>query len=90
MTISSNQVSMTATRALIVTAPAAGCFMQIVNTGSNTVYLGGASVTSSNGVALIANWIQPMQLGPNEALYGICASGQTATIGYMLTSAPLA
>ena len=90
MTIENNQVNMTATAALIISGPLAGGLLNIVNTGSNVVYLGDANVTSANGLALIANWLHSIRIGPGEAVYGICASGQTSKIGYMLTELPQA
>jgi len=88
MTITQNQVSVGATATLIVPAPVAGGIAHLVNTGSNTVYLGNSAVTDSTGAALIANWFHSMTLGPGEALYGACGSGKSTTVGYTLTVQP--
>jgi len=90
MALQNNQLTVQATATLIVSATAAGCIAHIVNTGSNAVYLGGPTVTDSTGVALIANWIHPIPLGPGEALYGACGTGKTTTVGYLLTVQPQA
>lgn len=88
MAVSQNQVSVGATATLIVPAPVSGCSAHLVNTGSNTVYLGNSAVTNSTGAALIANWFHTIILGPGEALYGACGSGKSTTVGYALTAQP--
>lgn len=47
----------------------------VVNpTGSaNTVYLGGADVSSSNGISLVAGATFAIDIGPGDSLYGIAA-----------------
>lgn len=49
--------------------------------GNATVYIGDSTVTSDNGFP-IAKHAAPLQgsLGPGQALYGICASGQTDVV----------
>ncbi len=45
------------------------------NAGTATVYLGGPNVTTSNGIALDVGQTFTADLAPNDALYGIAASG---------------
>jgi hypothetical protein len=54
-------------------------FVQIV--GNKTVYLGNDAVTSSNGFPIVKH-SAPIQgvLGPSQALYGICATGNTEEV----------
>ena len=57
-------------------------FLQII--GNQTVYLGdNDSVTTANGFPVVKHTdaIQG-QLAPGQALWGICASGQTENIRY--------
>lgn len=51
----------------------------VTNVGTNNVYLGPTSaVTSSSGLLLPPDI--PLVLFTRAALYGICASGETATV----------
>lgn len=54
-------------------------WLQII--GNNTVYVGDSTVTTANGFP-IAKHAAPIQgsLAPGQALYGICASGQTEEV----------
>lgn len=51
-------------------------WLQII--GNKTVYIGDASVTTTNGFPIVKHGA-PIQgtLGPGQALYGICATGET-------------
>jgi hypothetical protein len=48
----------------------------VINTGSNTIYLGQSGVTSSTGLK-VAPGAQVTLSGTEEAIYAICASGHT-------------
>jgi len=88
MAITNGQVSVTAgSAALIVPSLVAGGQIMVTNSGSKSCYLGDASVTSSTGVLLVANWAQPIVVGPNEPIYAICAGSDSTTVSYMVTSA---
>lgn len=54
-------------------------WLQII--GNNTVYVGDSTVTTDNGFPIVKH-AAPIQgsLGPGQALYGICASGQTEEV----------
>lgn len=55
----------------------------IQNLGPNVVYLGGASVTPSDGFELFVSTdavTLPIGLAALEKLYGICATSQTASV----------
>jgi len=54
-------------------------WLQII--GNNTVYVGDSTVTTANGFPIVKH-AAPIQgsLGPGQALYGICASGQTEEV----------
>lgn len=57
-------------------------FLQII--GNQTVYLGdNNSVTTANGFPIVKHTdVTEGQLAPGQALWGICASGQTEDIRY--------
>ena len=54
-------------------------WLQIV--GNKTVYIGDASVTTANGFPIVKH-AAPIQgaLGPGQALYAICATGETEDV----------
>lgn len=54
-------------------------WLQII--GNNTVYVGDATVSTANGFPIVKH-AAPIQgsLGPGQALYGVCASGQTEEV----------
>jgi hypothetical protein len=74
-------VNVTATATLLASADPTNrpVWLQII--GNSTVYLGDASVTSANGFP-IEKHAAPIQgvLAPGQALYGICAAGQTEQV----------
>ena len=56
-----------------------GSSIAVYNASSVTVYIGGSDVTTANGVPVSASsWSPGIDLGGNEALYGIVASGTAA------------
>lgn len=74
-------VTVTATATLLASADPTNrpVWLQII--GNNTVYVGDSTVTTANGFP-IAKHAAPIQgaLGPGQALYGICAVGQTEQV----------
>ena len=74
-------VTVTATATLLASADPTNrpVWLQII--GNNTVYVGDSTVTTANGFP-IAKHAAPIQgaLGPGQALYGICAVGQTEEV----------
>ena len=48
----------------------------IQNSGSNPVFVGGAGVTTSNGISVAASAsLGPIDLGESDTLYGISTTG---------------
>lgn len=47
----------------------------VTNAGTLTVYLGGATVTTSTGVPLAVGQTFSADMAPNDALYAVAASG---------------
>lgn len=74
-------VTVTETATLLCSADPANRPVWIQIIGNNTVYLGDSTVTTVNGFP-IAKHAAPIQgqLGPGQALYGICAGGQTEDV----------
>jgi hypothetical protein len=84
--VTANQVSMTATAAVIKAAPATGHYRYSITIrnldAANTVYIGIVGVTSSTGFPLKP--YEAITLDRNSAaIYGICATGLTATVSYI-------
>jgi len=56
-------------------------FVTLKNFGTNTVYVGASNVTATTGFALVANaQLDNIELKNNETLFGICGSGESATV----------
>jgi len=72
---SSAQVTVGTTATLLVAANIMDQTVQLHNTGGGAVYLGNASVTTSNGYKLDNTDKLQIPVGDNEALYAIAASG---------------
>lgn len=74
-------VTVTDTATLLASADPANRPVWIQIIGNNTVYLGDSTVTSSNGFPVVKH-AAPIQgqLGPGQALYGICSSGQSEQV----------
>ena len=69
-----SQVTVTTSATLLVTANRADQ-MVYLHSGSGTIYLGNSNVTTSTGYRMDNGDKLSMQLGDNEALYAIAASG---------------
>jgi len=72
---SSAQISVGTTATLLVAANIMDQTVQLHNLGGGAVYLGNASVTTSNGYKLDNTDKLQIPVGDNEALYAITASG---------------
>ena len=71
----SAQISVGTTATLLVAANIMDQTVQLHNLGGGAVYLGNASVTTSNGYKMDNTDKLQIPLGDNEALYAITASG---------------
>ena len=74
-------VTVTDTATLLCSADPAHRPVWIQIIGNSTVYLGDSTVTSSNGFPVVKH-SAPIQgqLGPGQALYGICSAGVTEEV----------
>lgn len=59
-------------------------FMTVTNAAGVVVFLGDSTVTSGTGFSLAAAGSVQLWLHPDEALYGIAASG-TQVVSYLIT-----
>ena len=78
----SAQISVGTTATLLVAANIMDQTVQLHNLGGGAVYLGNASVTTSNGYKLDTGDKMQLLVGDNEGLYAIAASG-THTIAVL-------
>ena len=85
MALSSTQVTLsTSTPALLARADIDGCVMYLHT--QNTIYLGGATVSSSTGMRLdSAAGPVTIALGPTDAIYAVSNSG-TPTVTLLLVN----
>jgi hypothetical protein len=89
-------VASTAGGTSIVTIPTDGAPVLLVNTGSNTVFLGHSGVTTSTGYSLAASAAVLVTYGPPSpnyggtslALFGITASSTSNVVAYSPTNWP--
>ncbi len=91
MAYSAGVVTVASTATAIVPVGIGAGGVQVTNTGSNTVYLGGSGVTSSGAtqgypLAASAALTVPISHNQDETLYGITASA-TSTVVYLLPGA---
>lgn len=75
------RITVTSTAALLVGADPTNRPVWLQILGNETVYIGDANVTTSNGFPIVKH-SAPLAgaLGPGQALYGICTAGQTETV----------
>ncbi len=75
------RITVTDTATLLVGADPTNRPVWLQILGNATVYIGDSAVTADNGFP-IAKHAAPLQgqLGPGQALYGICSSGATDTV----------
>ena len=76
--MNSSAITVTTTATLLVASTAAATRHIYINPGANDTYIGGSTVTSTNGVDLPKNTVTEIVLPPLNALYGITASGSHA------------
>lgn len=78
-----------ATATLIATIPAVADGILLTNTGTGTVYLGNASVTTTTGFPVAANATVTVPTVGNypRNLYGVVASG-TASVAFLTPTNP--
>lgn len=71
-------MTVTDTATLLVSADPTNRPVWLQITGNQTVYLGDSTVTTANGFPVVKH-AAPIQgnLGPGQALYGICTTGQS-------------
>jgi hypothetical protein len=74
-------VTVTETATLLASADPTNRPVWLQIMGNNTVYIGDAAVTTANGFPIVKHGA-PIQgvLAPGQALYGICAGGQTEEV----------
>lgn len=84
MAIGHNQITIGVTPVLIVPLDPDGCRGSIYNMGNVSVYLGGVSVTISNGYELVKKESIPFVVGIDEGVYGVVEKG-TAKVCYLAT-----
>jgi hypothetical protein len=74
-------VTVTSTATLLCSADPSNrpVYLQII--GNKTVYIGDSTVTTANGFPIVKHGAPIMgQLGPGQALYGICAAAETEDV----------
>ena len=84
-TLATNQVSIAATSTLIAAANTKRRALLIVNHGTTDVYIGSATVTTSDGILLTGTKGASLSIPGTMAIYGIVASGSQA-ISYIEVS----
>ena len=72
--LTTGQAAVTTTPAVIIPYDLGGSQVQIKNTGTVTVYIGGAGVTAANGYPIAPNEA-PFPFPVNNPIYGVTASG---------------
>ena len=85
MAISNNQVAMSDTAAVIFPNDSDGANVYLYNSGVESIYLGDADVTDSNGYELAEENGVALQVGPGEAVWGVMASEETGEVSYIAT-----
>lgn len=80
--LATNQVSVTNAATAIVAARAGRRAVMIINHGTTAVYIGGASVTTANGLFLTGTAGAAVSIPTTAAVYGIVSTG-TQTVSYI-------
>lgn len=90
MAVTATRVAVDATvdPVVVVTGRGGGRRVWIRNAGANEVYLGPADVTAASGFELAAatSLPAPIDLGPDDDLYAICAAAETTTLHVLTAS----
>lgn len=85
----SNQVAVGDTATEIIPGESTGPCISVVNRSATAAFIGGADVTADTGFELKADEIlMDVQLAPGEELWGICATGETTTVHFLVTGQP--
>lgn len=71
---------------LLGTGGVGGISSLIKNLGPNTVWLGGPTVTNAGFPLLINETLEVGSLRGGDKIYGICASGETASLRVLTSS----
>ena len=83
MAFTTGHIAVTSTRARIVTPDADGCRVLLHTIGNTDVFIGDASVTTSNGLLLDKDAAAvEIRLRPGDELWAVTAT--TETITYMI------
>ena len=83
MAISTGQLALTSTAALVVTPDVDGCRVMRYVKGNNAIYLGASNVTTTTGLELRKeHGITELRLRPGDSLYAVTAATETLT--YMI------
>jgi hypothetical protein len=80
--IQTGQATITGTASQIVPQYSSRSGLTIVNTGSNTVYIGEAAVTSATGYPLLAS--ASVSFSTTGAVFGVSSGG--STVGWLQTN----
>lgn len=76
MAVTTRAVSVASTATRLDALTEIGEEILVFNNGSATIYIGGADVTTANGVPVLpGSWSPSLPLPRGEALYGVVASG---------------
>lgn len=79
--VQSSVASVTATAGPLMGTPLSGRRKVVIqNQGSKEVYLGGATVSSANGLEVKRRASIELELGEDVALYAVCETGETAQL----------
>ena len=81
MAITGSRVSVTQAATLVARGSNSGSGILVKNGDStNTISIGGSTVTYAAGFLMAAGDVAPMDLGPAEELYGIADTGVTVVV----------
>jgi hypothetical protein len=80
MALVSSQVAVGTSATLLAKADADGCRVVIHKQQNHIIYVGGPNVTTSNGFLFDHDGTVDLDLEPNEEIYGVSTSGETAYI----------
>lgn len=85
--VNSSAAAVTDVSGQLLGSPLAGRRTVLIqNTGNRDVYIGGAAVSSTNGVLLRKRTNIELPLGEDVAIYAVCAAGQSSTLRLLETA----
>jgi len=84
MAIKTNKVTVADTPTLIFPADRDGAYVHIQVSGQGAIYIGDATVSATTGHNRPVDSHISLFVGPNEAIYGVTASG-TVVVTYLAT-----